>query len=168
MSEDQLLASLSDGIPVSPTPKLCVVNQNVIDPADVDQLAESWSSTRERMDVLSAHLAWLREAMLACSTGDEATRRVRGSRFRVKITEPSEQWDSRQLASIAARWPEFVCGKRPAVKPERFKLMKAEWKKMLAEDGPVGFAECKDAIEKAYLGRPGNPRIEIEEFLDDE
>lgn len=131
----------------------------IIDTSDADQLIEAYIRIEDRDREIFAAKCELRKAIGALTTGEAKTRRVRGRRFRCKVTMPDERLDQSKLKEA---WNSYPLYAPDVLRIAQIELRKREWGKVQNESGPADFMTFKRMVEAAILPPTGLPRIEVE------
>lgn len=131
----------------------------ILDTSDADQLIEAYMRIEDRDREIFAAKCEIRRAIGALTTGDAKTRRVRGRRFRCKVTMPDERLDQSKLKEAWNSYPQFA---PDVLRIAAIELRKREWAKVENESGPPDFMTFKSIVESAIQPPTGLPRIEVE------
>ena len=143
----------------------CPLTGEVVEPTDVDGMAEIYHRLDGQIRALQSVTYRIRGALGALAQSGGLTRRVRGERHRVMLTMPSPSWDQGVLKEV---WRAH-----PVLAPQYLRVAKIdpiakELKKLRAESGPAEFGAFRDLILSAEGPPTGLPRVKLETSTEDE
>jgi hypothetical protein len=138
------------------------ISGELYDLKNPDSIAEGLGRVRDYLEDLLGFRRRLHEAAEAlCDPADEArTRRVRGTRFRLKVERPPDAWDQTVLKGLWFDFPEYA---NSFLSVERLRVRLVEYRKIAHESGPERFQTFKAHLEAANKGPQGLPSVTIEE-----
>jgi hypothetical protein len=138
------------------------VGGEVYDLKNPDDVADGLRAAKDAIDRLMAFRRRLCEAAEAlCDPSDAAkTRRVRGTRFRLKVETPPDAWDQTVLKGLWFDFPEYA---NSFLSVERLRVRLVEYRKIAHESGPERFQTFKAHLEAANRGPQGLPSVTVEE-----
>lgn len=138
----------------------------IVDPKDVDQLAEALQRCSAELDRLH-RWHWVLRKHIAehAPDSDTKTRRVRGRRYRLVLTYPDSCWDQSILKEAWNAYPQY---RDQLLRIERIAVKKRELRKARNESGPPDWELFRKMILDAE--RPSNapPTVKIEEGPDED
>lgn len=131
----------------------------VIDPKNVDQLAEAYAKIDALAREYGEALRAIRTALGELSEGDARTRRVRGEHHRVKLEMQPPNWNQKKLREA---WDGFPKLAEEFIRIERFAPKLREVKKLDSESGNESFEIFKALILSAEEPSTSPPRVVLE------
>jgi hypothetical protein len=134
----------------------------VYDPKNPDDIAEGLRAAKVLADAAALLRRQLCEAADAlCDPADAAkTRRVRGTRVRLKVERPPDAWDQSTLKRLWVNYHDYA---ESFLAIERLRVRLAEYSKIVHETGPARFQDFKRCLEAANRGPQGVPSVTVEE-----
>lgn len=139
---------------------MCPLTGELIAVTDVDGLCEMYEQLKPKNDAIYATMCAIRRALADLTTGDAATRRVRGEKHVAKIELSAVSFEQTVLKKLWESYPELA---PEFLKIESIGVKMAEYKKLenTASDNPQ-FSQFRDSLTKANQGRNGLPKLTIE------
>ena len=131
----------------------------VIDPKDVDALAEKYAELDAIAKQIGETLRAIRLALSDLSQGDAQTRRVRGERSRVKLVFDGPRWNQGTLRQI---WKQYPLLAPDFIRIERLAPKLVEVRKLQNECGGQDFAHFRKLLLDAEEPNTAPPRVYLE------
>ncbi len=140
------------------------ITGEIVDPSDVDQLAEAIQRCSAELDRLHKW-HWLLRSKLAehAPDTDTKTRRVRGRRYRVVLTFPDSSWDQSILKEAWNAYPKY---RDQLLRIGRIEVKKRELKKVKNESGPPDWTMFRDMVLRAERPPTSPPSVKIEQEIE--
>lgn len=136
------------------------ITGEIIDPEDIDQLAEALESIKDFSKKISALRYDITKAISrkVKSQGKGKTSYLRGDKLRIKIEQPSDSWDQSALKRVREDHPEFA---DEYLRVEKVAVNARKYQQLDSESGTEAFENFKAELLAANRGKIDLPRVTV-------
>lgn len=131
----------------------------MLDRLDVDSLIDAYERIQNTFMELGETRRKIAFALSDLTTSEAKTRRLAGTRRRVKIEMPGDLYRQDILKEAWNSFPQF---RDSYLRIDTVGIQKREFKKLLETTGPADLETFKKMLGSANVGPSGTPRIEVE------